>query len=130
MPAQRPRAAFEPIPPSFDVNKLVESTPNFLYVDRISVDQIDEQGIQAFEQLVLLHVIIGGKPLVVDGFENRLDPWTFTPQWLRDNVGTKGEQLRRRSAGNPIVLTPSTSRAIARSVHQRLPSSEYRALLE
>lgn len=94
MPAVRPRAAFEPISPEFDVNKLVEQTPNFQYVDRISCDQIDEQGIQAFEQLVLLHVIIGGKPLVVDGFENRLDPWTFTPKWLRDNVGTKGEQLQ------------------------------------
>lgn len=89
MPAQRPRASFEPIPPGFDVNELVEQTPNFLYVDRISCDQIDEQGIQAFEHLVLLHVIVGGKPLVVDGFENRLDPWTFTPKWLRNNVGGK-----------------------------------------
>lgn len=90
MPAQRPRAAFEPIAPTLDVSKLVEETPNFVYVDRISCDKIDEQGVQAFEQLVHLHVIIGGKPLVMDGFENRLDPWTFTPKWLRDNVGGKG----------------------------------------
>lgn len=90
MPAQRPRAAFEPIAPDFDIDALVEHTPNFSYVDRISVDQIDEQGLQNFEQLVLFHVIINGRPLVVDGFDSRLDPWTFSPKWLNDNVGAKG----------------------------------------
>jgi hypothetical protein len=44
---------------------------------------------EQFEKLVLLHVIIGGKPLVIDGFEEVLDPWTFTPSWLRDNHGEK-----------------------------------------
>ncbi|KAI5256772.1 hypothetical protein E4T42_01524 [Aureobasidium subglaciale] len=91
MPAQRPRAAFEPIAPDFDIGALIESTPKFSYVNRISIDQIDEQGVAAFEKLVLLHVIQGGKPLVVDGFENRLDPWTFSPKWLNDNVGSKSE---------------------------------------
>ncbi|GAB7356312.1 hypothetical protein MBLNU459_g7109t1 [Dothideomycetes sp. NU459] len=105
MPAQRPRAAFEPIAPDFDINRLVEHTPNFLYVDRISCDQIDEQGAHAFEQLVLLHVIIGGKPLVVDGFENRLDPWSFTGRWLRDNVGAKVEQSRNLSSKDFLPLT-------------------------
>lgn len=94
MPAQRPRAAFEPIAPDFDINGLIESTPNFSFVDRISVDQIDEQGVAAFEKLVLLHVIAGGKPLVVDGFENRLDPWTFSSKWLNDNVGSKSTSCR------------------------------------
>lgn len=105
MPAQRPRAAFEPISPDFDINQLVEQTPNFLYVDRISCDQIDEQGVQAFEQLVLLHVIIKGKPLVVDGFESRLDPWTFTPRWLCDNVGSKVEQSRNLASKDYIPLS-------------------------
>jgi hypothetical protein len=27
-------------------------------------------------------VIIGGKLLVIDGFEEVFDPWTFTPSWL------------------------------------------------
>lgn len=94
MPAQRPRAAFEPIAPDFDINGLIESTPNFSFVDRISVDQIDEKGVAAFEKLVLLHVIAGGKPLVVDGFENRLDPWTFSSKWLNDNVGSKSTSCR------------------------------------
>jgi hypothetical protein len=92
MPAQRPRASFEPIPPNFDLRELVESTENFQYVDRISCDTIEEQGLENFEKLILLHVVIGGKPLVVDGFEDRLDPWTFTPKWLQDNHGEKGRR--------------------------------------
>lgn len=93
MPASRPRASFEPIAPDFDLRELVETTENFQYVDRISCDTIVEQGLEQFEKLILLHVIIGGKPLVVDGFEEKLDPWTFTPKWLRDNHGDKGMQI-------------------------------------
>jgi hypothetical protein len=90
MPARRPRASFEPIPPDFDLRTFVEDAKNFQYVDRISYEMIAQQGIEKFEKLVLLHVIIGGKPLVIDGFDEILDPWTFTPQWLRDNHGDKG----------------------------------------
>jgi len=89
MPAQRPSASFEPLPPDLDLNALVESTPNFEYVTRIPCDMIEQQGIEAFEKLVLLHVVIGGKPLVIDGFNRRLDQWTFTTQWLKDNIGAK-----------------------------------------
>jgi hypothetical protein len=92
MPAARPRASFEPIPPDFDVRTFVETADNFQYVDRISYEMIANNGIEQFEKLVLLHVIIGGKPLVIDGFEEVLDPWTFTPSWLRDNHGEKGGQ--------------------------------------
>ncbi len=93
MPAQRPRASFEPIPPDFNLKKLVEDTENFDYVDRISYEMIEEQGIEIFEKLVLLRVVVGGKPLIIDGFDVRLDPWTFTPRWLRDNHGKKGRSL-------------------------------------
>lgn len=89
MPAARPRASFEPIPPDFDVRTFVETADNFQYVDRISYEMIASNGMEQFEKLVLLHVIIGGKPLVIDGFEEVLDPWTFTPSWLRDNHGEK-----------------------------------------
>lgn len=89
MPAQKPSAAFEAISPDLDVDALVEQTPNFQYVLRVSCELIDEQGLEAFEKLVLLHVILGGKPLVVEGFHNKLDQWTFSTQWLRDNMGTK-----------------------------------------
>lgn len=90
MPAQRPRASFEPLPPDLDLRELVENTPNFQYVDRISCDTIEERGIELFEKLVLLHVVINGKPLVIDGYENRLDPNTFTSRWLKGHHGSKG----------------------------------------
>lgn len=89
MPAVRPSASFQPISPDLDLAALVEDTPNFEYVVRISCDMIEHQGHEAFEKLVLLHVIIGGKPLVIEGFQTRLDEWTFTNQWLKDNHGKK-----------------------------------------
>lgn len=92
MPAARPRASFEPIPPDFDVRTFVETADNFQYVDRISYETLATQDIDKFEKLVAWHVIKCGKPLVIDGFEEVLDPWTFTPSWLRDNCGDKGEQ--------------------------------------
>ncbi|KAK5116618.1 hypothetical protein LTR62_007292 [Meristemomyces frigidus] len=105
MPATRPRASFEPISPHFDLKRLVETTPNFSFVDRISCDMIDQQGLSAFEKLVLLHVIVGGKPLVIDGYEGRLDPWTFSPKWLRDNCGEKVEEARVLSTQETLPLT-------------------------
>ena len=89
MPAQRPSASFDPIPPNLDLAALVENTPNFQYVDRISCDMLDQQGLEKFERLVLLQVILGGKPLVIEGFQHRLDEWTFSSQWLQDNYGDK-----------------------------------------
>ena len=89
MPAQRPCAAFEPIAPDLDLSELVESTPNFEFVVRIHCSAIEEQGIEKFEKLVLLHVIIGGKPLVIEGYNERLEGWIFAVQWLRDNYATK-----------------------------------------
>ncbi|KAF2491062.1 hypothetical protein BU16DRAFT_543323 [Lophium mytilinum] len=105
MPARRPKASFEPIPPDFDLRTFVENADNFQYVDRISYEMIAEQGIEKFEKLVLLHVIIGGKPLVIDGFDEVLDPWTFTPQWLRDNCGDKVENARNLTTKENIPLT-------------------------
>ena len=89
MPSTRPRASFDPISPEFDLDALVEETPNFQYVDRISCDMIDQQGIEAFDRLVLLHVIIGGKPLVIDGYQARLDPWVYSSKWLQGNWGDR-----------------------------------------
>ncbi|KAL1983559.1 hypothetical protein VTN96DRAFT_10219 [Rasamsonia emersonii] len=105
MPAQRPRAAFEPIPPDIDVTALVESTPNFEFVVRIHCDAIDEQGLENFEKLVLLHVILGGKPLVVEGYDTRLEKWIFSEQWLRDNYSTKTENARNLTTKSNLPLT-------------------------
>ncbi|CAD6570819.1 MAG: hypothetical protein ASARMPREDX12_003947 [Alectoria sarmentosa] len=105
MVAQRPSAAFDPIPPDLDLASLVEETPNFEYVTRISCDMIETQGLEAFDKLVLLHVILGGKPLVVEGFQHRLDEWTFTTQWLQDNYGKKFEQARNLSKQQNMTLS-------------------------
>lgn len=106
MPARsRPRASFEPIAPELDLKALVEATPNFSYVDRISYEMIEQQGMDAFEKLVTLHVIVGGKPLIIDGFEERLDGWTYTPKWLRDNCGDKVENARNLTAKENLPLT-------------------------
>lgn len=91
MPAQRPQAAFEPIPPNIDVPALVESTPNFEWVVRIHCDAIYEQGLEDFEKLVRLHVITAGRPLVVEGYDSRFEKWIFAEQWLRDNLSSKGK---------------------------------------
>ena len=105
MPSTRPCAAFEPISPDFNVKALVESTPNFEYVVRIHCDMIDHQGIEAFEKLVLIHVILGGKPLVVEGYDGRLDRWTFAVQWLRDNMGAKVENPRDLTKKATVPMT-------------------------
>ena len=89
MPLKGPSAAFEPIPPDLDLAALVEATPNFEYVTRVSCEMIERQSMEAFEKLVLLQVIMGGKPLVIDGFQHKLDKWTFSSQWLQDNCGGK-----------------------------------------
>jgi hypothetical protein len=94
MPASRPVAAFEPISPDFDVKKLVESTDSFDYVPRVNVDMLNARGASDFERLVRQHVILGGKPLVVEGYESMLDRWTFALQWLRDNHSARVETAR------------------------------------
>ncbi|MCJ1308427.1 hypothetical protein MMC25_002080 [Agyrium rufum] len=107
MPAQRPCASFEPVPPDLDLAALVEETPNFEYVTRLSCDTIESQGLEAFEKLVLHHVINGGKPLVIEGFNKLLDQWTFTAQWLKDNCGQKFEQARNLTKGENMPLSIS-----------------------
>ena len=97
MPSSRQRAAFEPIPPDFDIKTLVEETENFRFVDRISVDMIEKNGMDQFERLIILHVIVGGKPLVIEGFQHLLEAWCFTPGWLRDNHGDKSNPKFCRS---------------------------------
>ena len=124
MPAQRPCASFDPISPDLDLVALVEETPNFEYAVRIPCDMIEVQGLEAFEKLVLLHVIIGGKPLVVEGFQDRLDQWTFTPQWLRDNQGKKCISLLSQfctCTSELIYVTVEQARNLTR--HENMPLS-------
>ncbi|KAF2737300.1 hypothetical protein EJ04DRAFT_574703 [Polyplosphaeria fusca] len=105
MPAARPRASFEPIPPDFDIRTFVETSDNFQYVDRISFEMLAHKTAEEFEKLVLLHVIIAGRPLIIDGFDEVLDPWTFTPSWVSDNHGDKVENARNLTVKDNIPLT-------------------------
>ncbi|KAI4090330.1 MAG: hypothetical protein LQ339_008387 [Xanthoria mediterranea] len=105
MPTARRSAAFDPISPDIDLDVLVQQTPNFEYVTRISCDVIETQGLDTFEKLVLLHVLVGGKPLVVEGFHKRLDEWTFTSAWLQDNHGKKYENARNLSKQTNLTVS-------------------------
>ncbi|KAL8659442.1 MAG: hypothetical protein Q9202_007122 [Teloschistes flavicans] len=66
---------------------------------------IETQAPEQFEKLLLKHVILGGKPLVIEGFHKRLDEWTFTSAWLQDNHGKKYEQARNLSKQTNMTLS-------------------------
>ena len=89
--ALHPQAKFDPIPPNLDLQNLVEQTPNFKWVQRVSRSQIRGLGPQGFEKLVLVHVIMGGKPLVIEGWNAVLPKWLFNAQWLEENYNKKGQ---------------------------------------
>ncbi|KAF2223540.1 hypothetical protein BDZ85DRAFT_217286, partial [Elsinoe ampelina] len=105
MPAQRPRAQFEPIPPNLNLTRLVEAYEHFDFCPRITYQDILLHGVERFEKLVKKHVVTDGKPLVVEGFEKELDPWTFSAKWLKDNVGDKVENARDLNNKEFIPLT-------------------------
>ncbi|KAL8777514.1 MAG: hypothetical protein Q9213_007831 [Squamulea squamosa] len=105
MPTARRSAAFDPISPDLDLDALVQQTPNFEYVTRISCDMIETQGWEQFEKLILLHVVLGGRPLVIEGFHKRLDEWTFTNTWLQDNHGKKYENARNLSKQTNMTVS-------------------------
>ncbi|KAL4911665.1 hypothetical protein BDW62DRAFT_59855 [Aspergillus aurantiobrunneus] len=105
MPAQRPRAAFEPVSPNLDVADLMKFAPNFEEVVRIRCDAIDENGLENFEKLVLLHVIVRGLPLVVEGFDKKLDNAIFSEKWLNDHYSAKREDARDLTAKKSVPLT-------------------------
>lgn len=88
-PQSHPRAQFIPITPDLDLADLVENTSNFDYVTRLPNEMLKEHSIQSLEQLVLLHVVIGGKPLVIEGWDEKLHPKLFSPEWLQDHLGKK-----------------------------------------
>lgn len=88
--ALHPQARFDPIPPDLDLEALVEKIPNFEYVIRITTEQIAEEGQDEFEKLVVSHVVLGGRPLVVEGLGTNLPPWLYNPTWLVENIGKKG----------------------------------------
>lgn len=89
MPAHRSRMAFEPMPPDLDINEVVESTPNFDFAMRITCESVDEHPFEQFEKLVLYQVVLSGRPLVIEGFQEYLDKRLFSERWLRETYSSK-----------------------------------------
>lgn len=79
-----------PIPPDLNLDELVENTSNFDYVTRLPTAILEEHTIAELEQLVLVHVVIGGKPLVIEGWEGKLDRDLFSPEWLERTMDKEG----------------------------------------
>ncbi|KAI6780318.1 uncharacterized protein J7T54_005420 [Emericellopsis cladophorae] len=100
-----PQAKFDPIPPDLDLYGLVDRTPNFKWVQRVSRTQIRHLGQQEFEKVVKMHVIEGGKPLVVDGWDTAFPKGLFSARWLQDNYDKKQENVRDIGTSTDMPMT-------------------------
>ncbi|PNY25033.1 Uncharacterized protein TCAP_05028 [Tolypocladium capitatum] len=100
-----PQAKFDPIPPDLNLHGLVDRTPNFKWVQRVSRAQIRNLGQQEFEKLVQIHIIAGGKPLVIDGWDSVLPQWLFNVDWLEKTYDKKQENVRDIPTANDIPMT-------------------------
>ncbi|KAI0137464.1 hypothetical protein BJ170DRAFT_605965 [Xylariales sp. AK1849] len=103
--ALHPQAKFDPIPPDLDLHSIVDSTPNFDWVVRISTAQIRRLGPSGFEKLVQLHVIEGGRPLVIEGWNKVLPESLFSAKWLETTYDKKQENVRDIGAASDIPMT-------------------------
>ncbi|KAF1738639.1 hypothetical protein CRV24_000565 [Beauveria bassiana] len=102
--ASHPQAKFDPISPDLDLHSLVDEFPNLKWAQRVSRNQLRNLGAQEFEKLVLMHVIIGGKPLVIEGFDAVLPKWLFSPDWLEKKYDKK-ERVRDIVSQSDVPMT-------------------------
>ncbi|KAK2069845.1 hypothetical protein P8C59_004391 [Phyllachora maydis] len=100
-----PQAKFDPIPPDLDLHGLVDGTANFEWVTRITAAQIRQIGPAEFERLVLIHVIHGGKPIVIEKWNVQLGKGLFTAEWLEKNYDKKQENVRDVTNQTDIPMT-------------------------
>ncbi|KAG9248178.1 hypothetical protein BJ878DRAFT_76943 [Calycina marina] len=114
-PLSHPQAQFVPISPELDLATLVESASNFDYVTRLPRGMLQEHSAQSLEQLILLHVVIGGKPLVIEGWEDHMDPNIFSPHWLQQTMDKTEQRVRDIPSSQDI---PMTMGHYLRSMHQ------------
>ncbi|KAI1869025.1 uncharacterized protein JN550_006012 [Neoarthrinium moseri] len=103
--ALHPQAKFDPIPPDLDLHSLVDQTPNFDWVVRISISQIRRLGSSGFEKLVQLHVIEGGRPLVIEGWNKVLPDSLFSAKWLEQAYDKKQENVRDLGSQADVPMT-------------------------
>ncbi|MBE3043861.1 hypothetical protein IMZ48_15055, partial [Candidatus Bathyarchaeota archaeon] len=96
-----PQAKFDPIPPDLDVDDVIETNPNFSKVIRITMEQIRKLSQQEFENLVTIHVIQQGKPLVIAGWDEVLPKDMFNASWLENTY----DKRRRFQAPSTLVTS-------------------------
>lgn len=85
------RAAFKPFPPDIIVDETVKTISNFEFARRITCDGIDSMAREDFASLVHHWVVKLGRPLVIEGFKDRLDKELFSSEWLQKHYGKKGK---------------------------------------
>lgn len=94
-----PQAKFDPIPPDLDLHLLVDETPNLKWAQRITRAQARNLGPQQFEKLVLFHVVQGGKPLVIEGWDSVLPKSIFNADWLERTYDKKRKPTATMNLG-------------------------------
>ncbi|EOO00420.1 hypothetical protein UCRPA7_4078 [Phaeoacremonium minimum UCRPA7] len=104
-PSMHPQAKFDPIPPNLDLHNLVDRTPNFEWAMRISAKELMRFDAQRFEKLVYLHVIAGGKPLVITDWNLKLPKSIFSAAFLQNTYDKKEENVRDINAQSDIPMT-------------------------
>lgn len=124
--AQHPQAKFDPIPPDLDLPSLVDRTPNFRWAQRVSRAQIRSLSQQDFEKLVAIHVIAGGKPLVIEGWDAVLPSSLFSAGWLEHSYDKKQENVRDISNGTDIPMTTGHYLRSMRQLTNQWTPSTYR----
>ncbi|KAH8899471.1 hypothetical protein GQ53DRAFT_677069 [Thozetella sp. PMI_491] len=104
-PAMFPQAKFDPIPPDLDLDDLVDRTPNFEWVTRVSAASIRGLDPQDFEQLVQYHVVQAGKPLIIEHWNDRLPASLFSRDWIEATCDKKQENVRDITGQTDIPMT-------------------------
>lgn len=108
--AQHPQAKFDPIPPDLDLPSLVDRTPNFRWAQRVSRAQIRSLSQPDFEKLVAIHVIAGGKPLVIEGWDAVLPSSLFSAGWLEHSYDKKRWSTPQTRRDQSTALTRPSCR--------------------
>lgn len=127
-PLSHPQAQFVPIAPDLDIHKLVEDGSNFAYVTRISTDMLRNYSSQSIEKLVREHVILGGKPLVIEGWASVLDPELFTATWLQEQYSKKGKEISceaRQCCADANTKTVEQVRDIRNQLNTKMSIGHY-----
>jgi hypothetical protein len=79
------------MPPDLDIDYVVDTTENFQFADRVTCDSLDRFSLEQFEKLAHFQVVLTGRPLVVEGFQQRWDKDLFSEKWLREKYSSKSK---------------------------------------